>query len=107
MNDKGKFSMVPEKSKLHVLMNASRVVRRWFCMQVVGARSLLQLIFLSGYWHTDTVNCLGGRVRQRLARLALEWVTKLHDISITCNSLSGETFKLEPRPLGASLEATV
>ena len=76
-------------------------------MRVVGVRSLLQLIVLSGYWHTDTINCLGGRVRQRLARLALEWVTKLHDISITCNSHSGETFKFEPKPLGVSLEATV
>ena len=29
---------------------------------------------LSGHWHPDTVNCLGYRVKQRLPRLALEWV---------------------------------
>ena len=34
-------------------------------------------ISLSGYWHTDSVNCLGCQVRQRLAQLALEWVTVL------------------------------
>ena len=30
-----------------------------------------------GYWHTGTISCLDCRVKQRLARLALEWVTVL------------------------------
>ena len=34
-------------------------------------------ILVSGYWHTDSVNCLGYRVKQRLDRLALVWVTIL------------------------------
>ena len=47
------------------------------CGQVIKIVLVYLSFFICGYWHTDTVNCLGCRVQQWRAQLAFGCVTVL------------------------------